>query len=244
MARQGNTLRKRFDGVLDARELAEARAAGADLAYCPLQLGWVHHAPEDDEDLAAPLSWQMGVIPLHKQIGGTPVYRKDPSLALRVWVEDDLAVYRALLSDESLWTYMLEERPARLDDDTLSALITLSTEGTHHEVRVASLGGQPVGQVRLEYGADAASGELSYWIAAAARGKGLGRQMVTRFLDRVAAREPHITRITARVHPDNRASQRLLLACGFQPCGRSELGLAPRGRDAGDWEGFVFTRQG
>lgn len=242
MARQGNSLRKRFDGVLDDRELAEARAAGAELAYCPLQLGWVHHAPEDDEDIAAPLSWQIGVIPLHKQVGGTPVYRKAPTLALRVWVDDDLPVYRALLSDESLWTHMLEDRPARLDDDTLRALIALSTEGTHHEVRVGCLGGQPVGQVRLEYGADGASGELSYWIAAAARGQGLGRQMVTRFLDRVAEREPHITRITARVHPDNRASQRLLLACGFQACDRATLGLAPRGRDTGGWDGFILTR--
>lgn len=244
MARHDNTLRKRFDGVLDARELAEARASGAELAYCPLQQGWVHHAADDDEDLAAPLSWQMGVIPLHKKVDGTPVYRKDPSLTLRVWVEDDLAVYRALLSDPDLWTYMLEERPAQLDDDTLRALIALSTEGTHHEVRVAHLGGQPVGQVRLEYGATPDTGELSYWIATAMRGKGLGRQMVSRFLDRVAEREPHITRITARVHPANLASKRLLLACGFQPCDRATLGLAPRGRDAGDWEGFVFTRRG
>lgn len=242
MARQGNTLRKRFDGVLDARELAEARAAGVELAYCPLQLGWVHHASDEEEDLAAPLSWQMGVIPLHKKIEGTPVYRKEPSLALRVWVEDDLPVYRALLSDPGLWTYMLEERPQRLDDDTLRALIALSTEGTHHKVRVAHIGGLPVGQVRLEYGADGASGELSYWIAAEARGKGLGRQMVTRFLDRLAMRKPHITRISARVHPENRASQRLLLACGFVACDRATLGLAPRARDAGDWQGFVFTR--
>ncbi len=216
MGRHDNSLRKRFDGVLDARQLEEARAAGADLAYCPLQLGWVHHEAEDDEDLAAPLFWQMGAIPLHKQMDGTPVYRKDPSLTLRVWVEDDLAVYRALLSDPELWTHMLEERPARLDDDTLRALIALSTEGTHHKVRVACLGGQPVGQVRLEYGADPATAELSYWVAQAARGQGIGRQMVTRFLDRLAMRKPQITRIIARVHPDNRASQRLLLACGFK----------------------------
>ena len=242
MGRHDNSLRKRFDGVLDARQLEEARAAGADLAYCPLQLGWVHHEAEDDDDLATPLSWQMGAIPLHKQMGGTPVYRKDPSLTLRVWVEDDLAVYRALLADESLWTHMLEERPARLDDDTLRALIALSTEGTHHKVRVASLGGQPMGQVRLEYGADPATGELSYWVAAAARGRGIGRQMVARFLDRLAMRKPHITRITARVHPENRASQRLLLACGFKACNRADLGLSPRGRDAGDWQGFAFTR--
>jgi RimJ/RimL family protein N-acetyltransferase len=235
-------LRRRFDGVLDADELAKARAAGTALAYCPLQLGWVPLDVEEDDDVATPLSWQVGASQLWKKVDGTPVHPQAQALRLRVWVEDDLPVYRALLADDSLWTHMLEERPARLDDDTLRALIALSTEGAHHKVRVASLGGQPVGQVRLEYGADPATGELSYWVAAAARGRGIGRQMVTRFLDRLAMRKPHITRIRARVHPDNRASQRLLLACGFRPCSRGDLGLAPRGRDAGDWQGFVFTR--
>ena len=235
------TPRDRFDGVLDAEELALARASGEPLAYCPLQQGWVHHA-EDEDDTAPPLSWQMGVLPLHKQVTGTPVYVRPQALTLRVWVEDDLPAYRALMSDPSLWTFMLEDQPAALDADTARALIALSTEGTHHKVRVASVGGQPVGQVRLEYGADPAIAELSYWIGAAHRGKGYGRQMVQRFLDRLAVRKPHITRIAARVHPQNLASQRLLLACGFQPCNRVSLGLAPRGKDQGDWAGFVFTR--
>ena len=43
-------------------------------------------------------------------------------------------------------------------------------------------------------------------------------------------------------HPVNLASKRLLSACGFVPCDRATLGLAPRGRDAGDLDGFVFTR--
>jgi RimJ/RimL family protein N-acetyltransferase len=233
--------RSRFDGVLNSQELAEARASGQPLAYCPLQQGWVHHA-EDEDDTAPPLSWQMGQVQLFKQITGTPVHPKPQTLSLRVWVEDDLPVYRALMSDPSLWTWMLEERPARLDDDLARALIALSTEGTHHKVRVATLGGQPVGQVRLEYGATPETGELSYWIGAAHRGKGLGRQMVQRFLDRLAVRKPQINRITARVHPENLGSKRLLLACGFFPVDRATLGLAPRGRDAGVWDGFVLLR--
>lgn len=235
--------RRRFDGVLGTAELTEARASGAALAYCPLQQGWVHHtADEEEEDTAPPLSWQVGHIRLHKQVLGTPVYARPETLALRVWVEDDLPVYQALMAEPGLWTWMLEDRPARLDDATARALIALSTEGSHHKVRVATLGGQPVGQVRLEYGADPATGELSYWMGVAHRGKGLGRQMVRRFLERLAVRKPHITRITARVHPQNLASQRLLLACGFTACDRALLALPPRGRDRGDWLGFVFAR--
>jgi RimJ/RimL family protein N-acetyltransferase len=240
-AKDDRLARRRFDGVLDAGELAEARAEGRALAYCPLQQGWVHQ-PEEEDDPAPPLSWQVGQVRLHKRIAGTPVYARPETLTLRVWVEDDLPVYKALMGEPDLWTWMLEDRPARLDDDTALALIALSTEGSHHKVRVATLGGQPVGQVRLEYGATPDTGELSYWLGAAHRGKGLGRQMVLRFLDRLAARKPQITRLTARVHPENRASQRLLIACGFKPCDRRLLALPPRGRDRGDWEGFVFTR--
>lgn len=236
------SLRSRFAGVLDAGELARARAAGLPLAYCPLQQGWVHHVDEAEEDTAPPLSWQVSRLPLHKQITGTTVYPRPETLTLRVWVEDDLAVYRALMNDPVLWSWMLEEQPGRIDDDMARALIALSTEGTHHKVRVATLGAQPVGQVRLEFGADPTSGEVSYWIGAAHRGKGLGRQMVTRFLDRQKITAPQITRFTARVHPENRASARLLAACGFQPCDRATLDLAPRGRDRGDWLGFVLTR--
>lgn len=238
-----STARRRFDGILDARDLAEARARGRPLAYCPMQQGWVHHA-EEEEDLAPPLSWQMGALPLHKRIAGTPVHPRPETLALRVWVEDDLPHYRALMGEASLWTWMLEERPALLDDDTARALIALSTEAPHHKVRVATLGGRPVGQVRLEYGPTPDTAELSYWLGAAHRGKGLGRQMLRRFLDRLALRKPQITRITARVHPENRASQRVLQACGFHPCDRASLALPPRGRDVGDWLGFVFRRQG
>jgi RimJ/RimL family protein N-acetyltransferase len=235
--------RRRFDGVLEAEELAEARAAGAALAYCPLQQGWVHYTDEEDDDeTAVPLSWQVGPLRLYKQVAGTQVYARPETLTLRVWVEDDVAVYKALMSEPDLWTWMLEERPGRLDDETARALIALSTGGTHHKVRVATLGGQPVGQVRLEYGARPEAGEVSYWIGAAHRGRGLGRQMVQRFLDRLAVRKPQITAITARVHPQNLASKRLLLACGFRACDRETLGLAPRGRDRGDWEGFVFNR--
>lgn len=239
----GGMTRNRFDGVLDAEELADARATGAELGYCPLQLGWVRLGADEDEDTAPPLSWHVGRVQLHKQMGGTPVYTRPQTLSLRVWVEDDLPVYRTLLRDRSLWSQMLEEMPARLDDDTLCSLIALSTDGTHHKVRVATLGGQPIGQVRLEYGGDPATGELSYWIAAAARGQGHGREMVKRFLDRLAVRKPHITRISARVHPQNQASRRLLLACGFVTCDRATLGLTPRGRDGGDWDGFLLVRR-
>ncbi len=74
--------RGRFDGVLDAQEIADARASGQPLAYCPLQQGWVHH-DEHEDDTAAPLFWQVGRVPLHKQVPGTAVYTRPETLTLR-----------------------------------------------------------------------------------------------------------------------------------------------------------------
>lgn len=235
-------LRQRFDGTLDERELATARENGQPLAYCTVQQGWVPLSADEDELMAPPLSWHAGSAPLHKRAFGTPVYPVARPIGLRVWVEDDLPVYGALLRDPSLWTYMLEAPPGQLDDDLLRGLIALSTDGEHHIVRAAVHDGHPVGQVRLEFGADRRTGELSYWLGKPARGQGLGLRMVQRFLQTLDARYPDLARITARVHPDNMASRRLLVASGFVECGRDQLGLAPRGQDRGGWLGFQRLR--
>jgi RimJ/RimL family protein N-acetyltransferase len=234
--------RHRFDGVLDDRELAEARAKGQPLAYCTIQQGWVPLGAEEDEPVATPLSWHAGAAPMHKRAFGTPVYPVARPFGLRVWVEDDLPAYGAMLRDAALWTYMLERAPAALDDGLLAGLIALSTEGDHHIVRAAVHDGHPVGQVRLEFGPDRTTGELSYWLGKPAQGQGLGRQMVARFLQSLDARQPDLRHIAARVHPDNIASQRLLAACGFSVCARDELGLAPRGQDSGSWIGYLRIR--
>jgi RimJ/RimL family protein N-acetyltransferase len=235
--------RQRFDGVLDERELALARETGQPLAYCTVQQGWVPLSADEDEPVAPPLSWHAGTAPLHKRAFGTPVYPVARQIGLRVWVEDDLPHYGAMLRDADLWTYMLEAAPGRLDDDLLRGLIALSTDGDHHMVRAVISDGHPIGQVRLEFGADRTTGEISYWLGKTARGKGLGTQMVQRFLQTLDARHPDLGRVTARVHPLNQASQRLLLACGFARCDRGQLGLAPRGQDRGDWTGFLRLRR-
>jgi hypothetical protein len=48
--------RGRNEAVLDAGEPAEARASGVELAYCPLQQGWVALTDETDDDILPPLS--------------------------------------------------------------------------------------------------------------------------------------------------------------------------------------------
>ncbi len=236
-----DTGRRRFDGVLTPEQQAAARVQGLTLAFDPVQIGWVVVPPMEDDIPEAPLSWRVGGdgAALVKRVAGTPVYPVKAELSFRLWTEGDLDLYRAILADPDLWRYMPEAPPASLSDDDLGALIALSGEAPHHRVRAVVHGGGPVGQVRLELAPCGTMAEISYWLAPSARGRGLGRQAVQQFLDRMLPRLPGLRRLTARVHPDNTASARLLSACGFTASDRAATGLGPRGRDTGDWPVFL-----
>ena len=184
-----------------------------------------------------------------KRQPGTPTYPKTPAppasaAPFRPWLDSDLPLYGQFLRDASLWHFMPEPPPARLEEADLRALIALSADGPHHHVRAALQAGQPVGQMRLEFLPGARRAELSYWLGAPHRGQGLGRGLVARFLDQALAEMPGLDLIFARVHPDNAASARLLRGCGFAPAPRALTGLAARGRDSGDWPCFARSRFG
>ena len=93
--------RKRFDGVLTGRELEIARAAGLDLAYCPLQQGWVVVAVEDepvqvdrDEAPAALRAAEMGC----EQVSSSPQVAKlsVSGIGLRSHTGVAIRMFRAL----------------------------------------------------------------------------------------------------------------------------------------------------
>ena len=78
---------------------------------------------------------------------------------------------------------------------------------------IAEQNGVPVGTVRLDRrGAEA---ELSITIAPGARGRGLARPAIELAVEH-ARREWGVTRVTARIRPENTASLRAFAAAGFQ----------------------------
>jgi RimJ/RimL family protein N-acetyltransferase len=78
---------------------------------------------------------------------------------------------------------------------------------------IAEEDGEPVGTVRLDrHGRDEA--ELSITIAPAARGRGLARPAIELGVAH-AHREWGVTRVTARIRPENAASLRAFAAAGF-----------------------------
>ena len=83
--------------------------------------------------------------------------------------------------------------------------------------------GRPIGQVRVELGADTVGddtvGEISISIAPDARGMGLGRALLLAAIDE-AGRTLPVDRLLARVRLDNPASLALFAGAGFIELGR------------------------
>jgi RimJ/RimL family protein N-acetyltransferase len=185
--------------------LREARDAGVPLGFDPMQQGWVRLTGRTSADLTSP-----------------PAVASEAPLAFRPWAEADLTVFRTLLDDAEVWRWLPEPYPAPLSEDLARDLIAVAQIEMHHEVRAVLWHGRPAGQVRLQWNPDrnpespASRAEISYWLGRAHWGKGIGRAMLARAVPAAYERHPHLSTLWARVHPDNKASARILQGVGFQ----------------------------
>lgn len=201
-------LATRSDGPLSPEQVAAYRAAGRPLAYDPVQIGWVPADVADDIDMIFKPLPGPRYIKLKSDTGET--------YALRAWRPSDIEVYHRLLDDPQMWTFMPEKYPAPLRLADAAMLIDVSRNSGHHDVRAVLHGGEPIGQVRLEFDiAEPELAELSYWLGRPYWGKGHGRAMVRQFVDRCFADYPQLRRLTARIRPQNTASEKILVGAGF-----------------------------
>ena len=210
--------RMRSEGVLSPPEVSRMRDAGRALAYDPVQQGW---APADAID---------DLRPYAKGSRAHPHMARHNAIALdygfRAWRDDDLPLYRAMLNDPKVWQYMLENYPDPLTDDIAKALIEVSNSGTHHMVRAVLCEGEPIGQARLQFGIAGQKdvAEISYWLGREHWGKGHASRFLPVFAERALADHPHLSRLVARVHPENAASERVLRKAGFSPARQQQDG--------------------
>lgn len=224
---------------LDAGPQAEGAHTGAPVGegarrFDPVQIGWLPETTKDDldPDNADPLA------PAADGLGGQ-------NMALRHWAHGDAAQLRALLNDPDVWAHLPEDFPTALCEKTALDMIEIANRVDHHQVRAVLLGGQPVGQVRLDYGPQAAGvpvperaeAELSYWLGRARWGKGLGRAMAAGTVARAFCNAPGLLRLVAKVRPENAPSRRVLERAGFSRI------AAPEGRGFGGWHWFGLRRQ-
>lgn len=191
--------RLRTDGPLTGRLLDNHRGLGAELAFDPVQMGWVRADVLDDfhPETGRRAGWPQPV-------------NASTRIVLRPWDSSESDAFASLLDDPRVWEHMPQPYPGKITRDIADSLIALSNDGAFHHVRAIEVEGVAVGQVRLEY-SDRGS-ELSYWIGRMHWRRGIAGRAVRLFLETAPIRG----QLHARVRPENLASLRLLDRAGFR----------------------------
>lgn len=197
-------------------------------AYDPVRIAWRDATYHDDPDPA--LRDPLGALP-----GADPLSER--GLALHAWQLSDCVAFRALLDDAEVWHHLPESYPAPLSEALARDLIVAANTLTHHTVRALWQGAQPVGQVRLERTSTPHEAEISYWLGRAYWRRGLGAALVAGAVARAFGNDPALLRLTAKVHPANPASCRVLERAGFAPV------PPPEGSAHADWLWLALRRQ-
>jgi RimJ/RimL family protein N-acetyltransferase len=165
-----------------------------------------------------------------------PIWARRSPLELRPWRDQDLDQYHALLDDPGLWRYMVEYMPTPFTKAVAADLIAISNAGSHHEVRAILAPRSPAGQVRMLWSGPELlpdEAEVSYWLGRSFRGRGLASEAVRHLVVNAFKSRPGLRRVVAYVHPDNRASVRVLERAGFSPS---------TARLSDGWLGFARSR--
>ncbi len=97
--------------------------------------------------------------------------------------------------------------------ETHERWLKASLENRKRKLYIAEISGEPVGTVRLDQ--QESGWELSWTVAPAARGKGIGKRMVKEATNLITGN------LTARVKDGNLASVRIAEYAGFHPVSRS-----------------------
>ncbi len=218
-----SSCRLRSDGILGAGDIEQCRVNGVELAYDPVQGGFVPAHVIDD--IAGSLGRRGRAL--------QPSRASEQSIAFRRWQESDAPAFVAMLANQRVWTYMPDPQP-HLDLETAIHLITLSNEAEHHDVFAATVEDEPFGQARLLFDPAASqrnTAEISYWLGEPSWGRGLGSRLVAAFTRLSFERWPDLQTIVARVHPDNAASRKALLKSGYWP-------IEARAPDGWNWFGI------
>jgi RimJ/RimL family protein N-acetyltransferase len=169
---------------------------------------------------------------------------RDGDLILRAKRPDDVDALVAACQDPEIkrWTFVpspytradaenylvISEQEAA--DETGAHLIAVDADDDH------LLGSFSVMEIDRERG----FGEIGYWVAAAARGRGVATR-ATQLLADWAREELGLTRIEVLPHKDNAPSRRVAEKAGFRDTG--ELVRAPRGpADEPEYAVYVWER--
>lgn len=136
---------------------------------------------------------------------------------LRPWRVEDASWYIAQLVDPEILRFTTESADTTTDQfrDALAKLSRTSGQAGFAivEPESAVLAGNIAATVD---DADQTTAEISYWLAAEARGRGLATRAVQELCSWIRENWPHVQRVVLWTHIDNVPSQRVALAAGFR----------------------------
>jgi RimJ/RimL family protein N-acetyltransferase len=142
----------------------------------------------------------------------------DSEVVLQPWTEGDVDAVVKLAADPAIvrWSHL----PSPFDHAGVwrwfYAMAPDRAAGTALKMKIAGAGKDrllgAIALMRIDW--DSRSGELGYWLAASARGRGVATRAIG-LLTRWALAELRLGRIDAIPDLDNGASRRVLERCGF-----------------------------
>jgi RimJ/RimL family protein N-acetyltransferase len=137
----------------------------------------------------------------------------DGAIRLREWADEDSAWYAESVRDPLIQRFTTES-PALDPEQVLAAIVKLRTASDAEGFVICDAAtGERLGNIALHH--DRRAGEVSYWVAAAARGQGVATRAVALFSS-WCFQAVGLEELWLRVHRENVASQRAALAAGYR----------------------------
>ena len=137
----------------------------------------------------------------------------DGVVLLAAWVEDDAGWYAESTRDPLIQRFTTES-PTLQTAQVVAGIRRLRADGNAEGFLIRdAVTGERLGNIALSH--DGQIGEVSYWVAAAARGRGVATRALALF-SRWSLCEVGLREVWLCVHRDNAASQRAAVKAGYQ----------------------------
>ncbi|MCE3551058.1 GNAT family N-acetyltransferase [Pseudonocardia sp. RS11V-5] len=164
-------------------------------------------------------------------VRGTQPVLTGAQVRLRPWTPDDADAVFAACQDAEIQRWTTVPSPYSYDD-AVGYVTTFAPQAWQQGDAVFAIvdtaTGSPVGSIGA-HGVRGGTAEIGYWVAAAARGRGLARDAL-RTLARWCLREVGVARLELMVDPTNLGSRRVAEVAGFTAEGTLRRRLVVQGR--------------
>jgi RimJ/RimL family protein N-acetyltransferase len=137
----------------------------------------------------------------------------DKVVRLREWTDEDADWYAESVRDPLIQRFTTDS-PTLDAAKVLAAIVRLREAGDEEGFLICdSITGRRLGNIALCH--DGQSGEISYWVAAEARGRGVATRAVVLFSSWIF-QTMGLNEVWLRVHRDNVASQQVASRAGYR----------------------------